>query len=315
MLLKGYTYPPGTDPISLEQRLNTWTPTGYYGHYPAAVIGMTAYYYLTPLLTYLGLRALLIPYGKVAVYLGWASLWLVARALHFDLHLGTFVGVIGFYGLGLAFLRMLAKGYPQWVVLSVAAVVVPFHAFSGLLIMGATGMHGVILRRWLSVVAGILGAIGTAYSWLVLKSSVSQLSRLPNAVQGQAITDYPMTVTSFFAEFVGMPTLVLWCLGLICAAQAWQTGWRPRKDHALLVLALLTPVLLVFTFSPLAINADRTAKTLIGVLCIFSVVGIVDGLRHLQNKKATLVVGASLAAILAASYQIWPYWLQSGSYR
>jgi len=76
------------------------------------------------------------------------------------------------------------------------------------------------------------------------------------------------------------------------------------------------PPLLFMTFSPWAINGDRTGKMLVGVLMLLATAGIVAGLKHLGNRRLNWICAGVIAGCfgLAASQNI-AYWLQSGSYR
>lgn len=317
VLVKGYTFPPGDDVVWLNQHLTGWKQR-YYGHLPAVLLGMTLYYYLTPVLTLAGVYVLMVRYGAWAVVLGWASLWLLCRTLLFDLHAGTFVGVIAFYGLGLAILRYQARWAEGkshgWLPFGLSMTLLPFHSFTGLVVGVSEAIWGSVARskQALLLSSGMLG-LG-AFSAFFLSSSVGHL---------RGWLGYPVNTLFFAVEFdrfiiqyVGYGVLVYWFLALNVIVYAWQDGWRPKLDVAIAVLAAALPPLLFMTFSPWAINGDRTAKLVVGISVLLATVGIAAGLRHLGNWRMNWVSGGVIAGCFAlATPQIISYWLQSGSYR
>ena len=81
------------------------------------------------------------------------------------------------------------------------------------------------------------------------------------------------------------------------------------------MLALTALPLAIMTFGPLALNADRTAKVLIGVTVVLAAVTITRGLQYLGPPKLYGVSGGMvLLALIYELPQVMPYWLAMGSY-
>lgn len=323
VLAHGYTYPPGDDPLRLEGTLN-WTRQPYYGHFPAALLTMTVYYYLTPVLSYIGAWVLLRRYGAWVPVLTWAALWLLCRTLQFDLHAGTFVGIIGLYFLGFCLLRLVDK-YPPLAVLSA-----PFHAFTGtVLVLGIVSLAAVAWKcaypqRIYILWAAGFAIIGVLISWKLLVSSVLPPVEavLSGVSPAQVIADNSgMSFARLVIEYIGLGLIVYWHLAFMLAMHAWQRGWRPKVDGAMVSLGFMAVYLGVMSLPFIAINADRTVKLMVGILTVLATVGIVSGLKYLNrvhpakavlNWMAAITIGGAFAI---AAPQIWIYWLQSGSYR
>ena len=314
VLLRGYTFPPGDDPVFLLNSMDSWRQR-YYGHMPAALLGITFYYYLTPLLVLGGVYAFLRRYGPWAVVLGWASLWLICRTLLFDLHAGTFVGIIGFYVLGLIMLRL--QTFSKWSI-GLAALLIPFHSFSGIVLGAGELGWGLIGWKKLALVIGIIICGMALTSAAMLNSSIAHVAGIGNSEKQIQIgaNFFNLDFDRFVIEYAGMGVLVYWFLGFNVALNAWMRGWRPRIDQGVAVLAATVPPLLFMTFSPWAINGDRTGKLVVGVLMLLATAGIVAGLKHLGNRRLNWICAGVIAGCfgLAAPQNI-AYWLQSGSYR
>lgn len=317
MLIHGYTYPPGDDPLRLEGTLN-WTRQPYYGHFPAAVLTMTVYYYLTPVLSYIGAWMLLRRYGAWTPLLAWATLWLLCRTLQFDLHSGTFVGIVGLYFIGFCLLRLIEKCPPR-VAPVLALLAAPFHAFTGTVLALGVVSHAALSRKRSVLWTAGFAIVGVLISWKLLVSSV-----LPpvEAVLGgvspaQVITDNSgMSFARLVIEYIGLGLIVYWHLAFMLVMHAWQRGWRPKVDGAMVSLGFMAVYLGVMSLPFIAINADRTVKLMVGILTVLATVGIVSGLKYLDrlvlNWMAAVAIGGAFAI---AAPQIWLYWLQSGSYR
>lgn len=322
VLAHGYTYPPGDDPLRLDGTLN-WTRQPYYGHFPAALLTMTVYYYLTPVLSYIGAWVLLRRYGAWTPLLAWGALWLLCRTLQFDLHAGTFVGIIGLYFIGFCLLRMIEKCPPR-VAPILALCAAPFHAFTGaILAMGVVSYAVAIRKSHLLWTAGF-AIVGVFISWKLLVSSVLPPVEavLGGVNPGQVIADNSgMSFARLVIEYIGLGLIVYWHLAFMLAMHAWQRGWRPKVDGAMVSLGFMAVYLGVMSLPFIAINADRTVKLMVGILTVLATVGIVSGLKYLNRVHPAKAVLNWMAAITIggafgiAAPQIWIYWLQSGSYR
>lgn len=335
VLWYGYTYPPTIfiegmgppDPLVLESRLSL-DVHGYYGHFPAWLLGMHLYYRLAPVFAFLGLWALLRRYGPATPILAWVALFLICRTLAFDLRNGTFVGVINFWFIGLIMLRYVAlwaEGKVTWRgPAALAIIAVPFHAFTGLVLWTGVILHWAIFRKPHTLFTASLLGVGVLVSWTLLGSSVAKLEFLPfvaaapviESEVGQFVQAPALTISRFVLEYMGVGVLTFWLLGLVSVWGAWRTGWRPTMDLALMALALMLPFLLLMTFSPLALNADRTAKLMVGIITLLAAVGVVRGLAHLKDWRLTATVATTTGIILLYSLpQLIPYYLEMGSFR
>ena len=308
-LLHGYTYPPGDDPVVLGSKLG-WGRHVYYGQWPANVLGMALYYYLTPVLIYLGCWVLLEKYGQWTPVLAWVSLWLLCRTLLFDLHSGTFVGLVNFYLVGFVLLRLMAEQRWGWAAL-LAALAVPFHAATGLLLAFGVGTYAVISRRWqVGLIAGAL-ALTAALSWWLLASSIRHVSTFTQGVDNSGVT-----LANLAAEYIGPGLIVYWFLAFNAGMYAWQHKWRPAFDPALGILGIMSGWLALMSVPGIAVDADRTLKMLIGIITVLATVWLVQSLKHLArpvlNWASAAVVGG---AFVMAAPQNLAYWLLSGSYR
>jgi len=262
-----------------------------------------------------GVYAFLRRYGPWAVVLGWASLWLICRTLLFDLHAGTFVGIIGFYVLGLIMLRL--QTFSKWSI-GLAALLIPFHSFSGIVLGAGELGWGLIGWKKLALVIGIIICGMALTSAAMLNSSIAHVAGIGNSEKQIQIgaNFFNLDFDRFVIEYAGMGVLVYWFLGFNVALNAWMRGWRPGVDQGMAVLAATVPPLLFMTFSPWAINGDRTGKLVVGVLMLLATAGIVAGLKHLGSRRLNWICAGVIAGCfgLAASQNI-AYWLQSGSYR
>lgn len=325
VLLRGYTYPPGDDPATLEFRL-TWAFHAYYGQFPAKVIGMAAYYYLTPALTYLGLWVLLRRYGTPTILLTWAALWLICRTLLFDLHAGTFVGVINLYLLGSVLLRLLDLRH--WAAVLLGAAIVPFHGFTGMVVMsGITSFLGLgflgdaFRRPWLPnkgvivvVVGLLLGGIGLAWRVFDAASVYLPMSALVNGdMPNSALVDHSgVSFARFMREYLGVGLISYWGWAAIVVGYAWDGGWRPKVDGAMLIIGFMAFYLGIMSIPIMSVNADRTLKLMAGLVTVLATVGIMRGAKGGWGMASVLVIAGCFAVSAPDNLA---YWLLSGSYR
>ncbi len=357
VLIHGYTYPPcqqlmntegyvnECDPKNLDSRLD-FRIQGYYGHLPAAVLGMHLYYRLVPAFIFIGVWALLNRYGWLAPLLACVALFFISRAIAFDLRNGTFIGLINFYLWGFLLIRAVEKwvkgesqGMSRWLIpLALASGMVFFHAFTGLVTFAGAIFHWSALRKPpFAFVALLLGA-AVLISVTLLPSSITRVKEIPGIAmtltlnklipafnepeetKNQAMiagkVEYPrMSLYRFSREYVGEGTLLFWLLAIIVGYFAYKLGWRPKWDTAMGMLALTALPLAIMTFGPLALNADRTAKLLIGVTVVLAAVAITRGLQYLGQPKLYWVSGGMvLLALIYELPQVMPYWLAMGSY-
>jgi hypothetical protein len=222
-------------------------------------------------------------------------------------------------------LRLLERGLRHrasiWWPLLLGAALVPFHAFTGLVIASGVGLYSLVSWRKTTIAIMAVMAMGVIVSWQVWGSSIGKieaaLAQSGSMALGDGIIDYPrLAVDRFVLEYLGFGTLVFWFLAFNIVLNAWQRGWRPRMDASVAILGIIAVPLIAMTFTPLAINADRTVKILIGVVTLLAALGVVRGLRYLDNWKLTAGCSAIVGGCFAlASPQLISYWLLSGSYR
>lgn len=306
LMIHGYTWPQNDDPQRLQAQLDAgigWW--GYYGHLPAYTIGMAAYYWLTPVIVYLGLWAAFSRYGWQTPIMLWTVLFGMARPLLFDLWAGTFIQQIGVYGLALPLMR-LGAARPSWLML--APVIIAFHTVAGV-IASVLALVGLALNRKWQLLAllgvGIAGMAGV--SWLLFGSSLRHLGRLAS---GQLVA--PMPLMQWLGDYVGPGMWLLLTLGIGLIAYAWRRGWRPQRDGVMVGLLALVPPLAMLVFVATS-NPDRPAKLLVECLILLVVVGAVDALKQLRDLRLTLaatVVLVGVATITAPD--IISYWLGMG---
>ncbi len=360
VLIYGYTYPPcpqlmngfgyisSCDSKDLESRLD-FRLQGYYGHLPAAVLGMHLYYRLAPVFVFLGVWVLLHRYGWAAPLIAWVALFFISRAIAFDLRNGTFVGLINFYLWGFLLIHAIEKwkageshGVKKWLIpLGLASGMVFFHAFTGLVTFAGAIFHWTAFRRFPFALVALLLGVSVLISVALLPSSITRVNILPAMAieilaaplsifpmfnepeetknQGtvrNSFTDYPrMSLYRFSREYVGEGTLLFWLLAIIVGYFAYKLGWRPKWNTSMGMLALTAVPLVIMTFGPFALNADRTAKLLIGVTMVLATVAIVRGLQYIGEPKLCWASGGmGLLALIYETPQIIPYWLAMGSY-
>lgn len=322
-MINNFTYPPGDDPVRLEDSINAagWVYR-YYGHFPAALFGMTAYYYSTPVLIFFGLWFLLSRYGVALPVTAWGVLFLVNRTVLFDLYAGSFVGLVSFFFLGFGILRLHARwieGTAGWWVALLAPLLVVFHSFTGLVTtLGLAGYAFLARKPNLIYVSGLMVAMVLVSAW-ALDSSISRVGIVPSLADpfvGAFVEYERMGYARFIAEYLGPGTILILSAGLMLAAQALARGWRPRNDLAIMGLVVMVVPLGIATFTDLALNADRTAKLLVSVITLLSLYSIWETVPFFRFRPLVLPVALIfVVAFAVSSPEVLPYWLSLGSYR
>jgi hypothetical protein len=171
---------------------------------------------------------------------------------------------------------------------------------------------------------------------VLLPSTISRVDQIPQIVE--AVSDKPLpeivnstTITAevgkfveyptmdmlrFVSEYVGFGLWVYFLLAGIVATQLWTRKDNFPKDRALRILLVMCIPLAFMTFSPFALNADRTAKLLVGVLTILATVIIVDGLAMRKDKRLYGIAGVLVLISLAYELpKLVPYWMNMGSWQ
>ncbi len=323
VLINDFTYPPGDDPLRLEHSLYRagWIYR-YYGHFPAYFLGMTLYYYSTPVFIYGGLWFLLGRYGQWLPLAAWVSLFLINRTVLFDLFAGSFVGLISFYFAGFGILRLHARWIERRSGLGVAflaPLLILFHSFTGLVTMlGLTGYALLARRPKLIYVSGLMLATAMVSAW-VFGSSIARIGIVPSLSDpfAEAFVEYDrMPYDRFIAEYLGLGSILIITAGLLLGLQAFARGWRPKHDLAIFSLGIMVIPLSIATFTDLALNADRTAKLLVGVCLVLSLYVIWETVPFFRRRFLGVSISyVFLTALAVSAPQVFPYWLSLGSYR
>lgn len=340
VLFYGYTFPPCNqipgrtcDPIVLQNML-TWQLHGYYGHFPASVLGLHLYYRLVPAFVLVGLWVLLRRYGMATVFLAWISLFFISRVIAFDLRNATFVGIINFYFWGMILIRFVADWIEKrnsGIIPSIlASLMVFFHAFTGIVMFAGIVLYAIIARKLPPIFVSFLLGISILASLLLLPSSIGRLEQIPqiagviasSTVEAKPISDVgelveytTMDTLRFVIEYVGFGLWIYFLLAGITVTRLWTFKDNLPKDRALRMLLVMCIPLIFMTFSIFALNADRTAKLLVGVLTILATVVITDGLSRVRSRKLNGVAGAMITVALAYEVpNLVPYWMAMGSW-
>ncbi len=102
LLINFNSYPPGDDPIRLELLAErTWFDYKYFGFWPIKLLGVSLYYYLTPLLSYLGLLFFFGMKKRWSAVIAMGLIYGLIPAIYFNLGAGTWISVINFMLVGL----------------------------------------------------------------------------------------------------------------------------------------------------------------------------------------------------------------------
>jgi tellurite resistance protein TehA-like permease len=160
-------------------------------------------------------------------------------------------------------------------------------------------------------------------SYFLLPSSIGRVDQIPviaeaavaNAEVGKFV-EYPtMDTFRFISEYVGFGLWVYLLLAAIVATQLWTRKDNFPKDRALWILLVMCIPLAFMTFSPFALNADRTAKLLVGILTILATVIITNGLAMRNDKRLYGISGFLVLISLAYELpKLVPYWMNMGSW-
>lgn len=308
----GYTFPPGDD-VQWHWRTLQEFPVlvRYYGHLPGGVIGLTAYYYLTPALTAIGLWVALHRYSSWTPALAWLALWVIGRSPLLDMAAGTFVAVLGTYALAPVVWRGLSRGRQRWYSALYLPALVVFHTYSGMLVLWGAGAYALFARRRDLFRPVALGLCVAALAGAFMGASSALVLNL-----GEARLTVPMNVAGYIKAYLGVPGVAFLTFAGLVAQAAWRRGYRPRTDPFCLMLLALIPPLVLLTFTPLQINSDRTAKVLAAVLVLYASISITDALALLRSRALIALVVAFVAALAAlAALDSIPFWLESGTWR
>ena len=169
LLLDISSYPPGDDPARLQAIADSgWNKYKYLGYVPIKLMGLSLYYYLTPLLGYVGLLYFFGMEKRWSAVIAMGIIYGLMPALYFNLGAGTWISIVNFTLVGLVTVKVVhqlgMKPSSKKLIISslILTFAVPtFHnetgAYIALMVFG-----GIILgRKWrisyllLSTLAGL----------------------------------------------------------------------------------------------------------------------------------------------------------------
>lgn len=312
-LVNGFNWLPGDDHIDYVAQIKgikEFQPQRYYGIFPSLIIPLPIYYYLTPLLVFLGLYISLRNYGILTPIIAWIILFFITSVVLQDMEAGTFIGIIGFYTIGIPSLGYIVKNRnTSWFIIPLA---VAFHNVSGLLITLAFTLRCIAFNRyrelWFVAPLGILIVLLLLYT----ETSIQHIFSI-----GRFTYTDPMPIVKFLKTYLGISTLAIGGITFMYLYNSWRLGKKFIKDHFVIALGLLAVILPVFIFTSLQLNSDRLAKFLVGILVILISIGLTQGIKYLYPKSPKLISVGTLTSFSLFLYLTVPkqlqYWISLGS--
>lgn len=169
LLLDLSSYPPGDDPFRLEQvAARGWNDYKYLGYIPIKIIGVSLYYYLTPLLSYIGLLYFYGMEKRWSAVIAMGIIYGLMPALYFNLGAGTWISIVNFMLVGLVTVKVVHQlgMKPSSKRLVIASLILTFilpviHNETGSYIALVTFGAIILTRKWrisyllLSTLAGL----------------------------------------------------------------------------------------------------------------------------------------------------------------
>ncbi len=334
-LINHYNFPSGDDPYYYLVMIDSFPGySKYYGAVPGKWLGLTEYYYLTPLLVLTGLYIILRRYSIWCPILVWTTLFFITAPILQDMEAGTFVGIIGFYTVSLPLLYLTTRSSNIRLCTLLLPITIAFHTVSGAI--ASIGYIGTSVadRKPLKLLALVPLVALAAYLGVNHSSSLAQIARIipfidtPNLdyqmQQAPGDFTYRMPLNLFAKHYLGASTIALVGVSGLMFYNALKRGLRPKLDPFVLSLILLCVILPVFIFTDLQINSDRTAKFLVGILVILSSIALVVSLKHLNVKflNTRLLNYSTVVFILLLLIVTVPkkdgtlsYWLSAGAFK
>jgi len=321
-LINGYNFPSGDDPYYYKTQLNDFPEVlKYYGIVPGKLIGLTTYYYLTPILVYLGLYIGLKRFSIWCPILTWIVLFFMVSPVLQDMEAGSFIGVLGFYAVGIPLLDYILKSDIRRSTL-LLPIALAFHTIAGILI--TIGFVGSVIstRKFIKLVALIPLALLAVY-FGIHGSSVYQVASLIPFIDTPTLDSLKVNQADYFPDVMPLDLFAKNYLGASFIAfcgvsglmfyNAVRRGYRPKLDPLIISFLFLTIVLPIFTFTDLQINSDRMAKFLVGVLVILSSIGLLNSLKYLDNKWLNYSSITFIVLLLfGTALDQFRYWLSLG---
>lgn len=229
-LLHSFDIPAGEDAYRLETQ--PLVAANYFGHYLRGPLPITWYYYLTPIIVYLGLKYLLGPKGFQA----WLVFILLVPTFNNYMGSGSFLPVINTFTFGVVALK-----FRDWRSVILGIIAVLFHTTSGIWILGTSLIWLTWSRKWTELsIAGAVAVLGSAYIAV----------NLDNSLTNPEIRWQWYNPVGLWMIYLGGAVPVLWWVG-------------KQRDTELLKPWLLTiPILLIAVF---LVQYDR-AMLLVGTI-------------------------------------------------
>lgn len=304
LILHQYSLPPGDDAIRLTQSLDPihWKQR-YYGHFPAIVIGMQAYFYMTILISYILLRAML---SMPRALLAWLLLVVGSRALMLDLSAGSFLAINNMLA-GVLAITLMDKG--KYKTVAVLLAVIPFwHAASGVYVVilaSGAALLGQDKKGFLSTLPGLVGvAISAKYLSSVVErivdATATGLASISTATSNGLVTYTRDYLT------VGVVSLVL-IVGLLIL---WNKGYHPNtvlKTNYQRASVIAVVIGLVFLLSN---SADATITDRIGKYTLYFVVPLltcitVEALLRTFRWSRISAYSSSVGLVAGTGHATW----------
>ncbi len=146
-LLNANAFPPGDDPIRLQQVAQGWSHY-YYGFIPIKAIGVTPYYYSTFLIMFVGLWAFF--KDRTHALVAWMILLFLVPTIYLNMVAGAWINVVNFFGLALITIRLFTnwlEGRGTWygiAAMSLSFIVPLFHNETGGYLAAGLGTYFLI---------------------------------------------------------------------------------------------------------------------------------------------------------------------------
>jgi len=323
----GYSYPPGNDIAWYQQIIDhPFSGSKYYGMLPGALIGITAYYYLTPVAVFIGLHLVLSNYHPLASSLTWILIFLMSSVILQDMEAGTFVGIVGFYGVSIPVLYFTLKSKDFRISIAYIPIAILFHTVAGIIISIGYIATSIITQqaKRLLFVAPFLTAVAV-YMALEHSSSTIQIARLIPFIDSPSTTKSmisdvghytdPMPLMLFMKNYLGVSLFCLIGFTGLLVYNAMRRGYKPEIDTFILSLVFLSLFLPLFIFTDLQLNSDRIAKFYVGILSILCAISLLSVLSYLKSKYFNILMSGLIVLLLVVpAPALLKYWTTLGKY-
>lgn len=295
--MNDYTWIPGDDHTEYLSHLERFPqPIRYYGALPAKLLpfsdseSLRIYYYLTPLLVFLGLYFVLRRYGPWVPLFAFIILFFVTPVILQDMEAGTFVGILGFYIIFLPSLHYICKSNPnRYIITFLLLFGALFHTTTGTFLM----LGYLFLIRKPKDVLPLLPSIVVVVVWGVFfDGSTAQILQATNYTYTP-----PMRLDLFLKQYLGITTLTLLALTFLFCYNT--TKLKMFQDRFILTLCVMSLVFFFLAFFPyFHVNSDRLSKFLVGLMVIILTVCFAKAYKITTrlNPEASLYIDLGIIA-------------------